>query len=88
LKGRKGNGAGHCQESGIGLKGGGKPQAKPTKAQGKGELGNHRVRLHVSGRRVFYQGEGGEKHPPFGGSHVGGKPRPQGHAGEVGQARL
>jgi hypothetical protein len=37
---------------------------------------------------VLHQVEGGEKHPPFGGSDVGGEPRPRGDASEVGQARL
>jgi hypothetical protein len=81
-------GAGRCQEGGIGLKGGGELLAKPAGAQGKGELGDHRVRLHVSGRRVLNQGEGGEKHPPFGGSDLGGEPRPRSDAGEMGQANL
>jgi hypothetical protein len=37
---------------------------------------------------VLHQVEGGENHPPFGGSDVGGELRPWGDAGEVGQARL
>jgi hypothetical protein len=81
-------GAGRCQEGGIGLKGGGEPQAKPAVAQGKSELGDHRVRLHVSGRRVLNQVEGGERHPPFGGSDLGGEPRPRSDAGEMGQTNL
>jgi hypothetical protein len=64
-------GAGRCQEGGIGLKGGGEPQAKPAEVHGKGELGNHRIRLHVSGRRVLHHVVGSEKLPPFGGSDVG-----------------
>jgi hypothetical protein len=67
-------GASRCEEGGIGLEGGGEPQAKPAGAQGKGELGDHRVRLHVSGRRVPHQVEGGEKHPPCGGSDVRREP--------------
>jgi hypothetical protein len=88
FKGRKEGGAGRCQKGSIGLKGGGEPQAKPAGAQGKGELGDHRVRLHVSRRRVLNQVEGGEKHPPFGGSDVGGEPRPWSEAGEMGQANV
>jgi hypothetical protein len=49
-----------------------------------GELGDHRVRLHVFGRRALHQVKGGEKHPPFGGSDVGREPRPRGDAGEMG----
>jgi hypothetical protein len=37
---------------------------------------------------VLQQGEGGERHLPFGGGDVGGKPRPRGNAGEVSQAPL
>jgi hypothetical protein len=37
---------------------------------------------------VLHQVEGGEKHPPFGGSDVGGEPRPRGDADEVVQAHL
>jgi hypothetical protein len=81
-------GAGRCQEGGVGLKGGGELQAKPAGAQGEGELGDLRVRLHGSARRVLHQVEGGEKQLPFGGSDVGGESRPRGDAGEVGQARL
>jgi hypothetical protein len=54
--------AGDCHEGGGGLEGGGEAQAKPSGAQGKGELGNHRVRLHLSSRRVLHQVEGGKKH--------------------------
>jgi hypothetical protein len=39
-----------------------------------------RVRLHGSGRRVQYQGEGGNKHLPCGGGDVGGEPWPWGEA--------
>jgi hypothetical protein len=88
LKGQKGGDAGRRQEGGIGLEGGGEPQAKPAGAQGKGELGDNGVRLHVGGRRVLNQVKGGEKHPPFGGSDLGGEPRPRSDAGEMGQANL
>jgi hypothetical protein len=81
-------GAGRRQEGGVGLEGGGKAQAKPAGAQGKGELRDHGVRLHLSRRRVLHQAEGGKKHLTFGGSDVGGKLRPRGDAGQVGQARL
>jgi hypothetical protein len=40
---------------------------------GKGELRNHRVRLHLSRRRVLHQVEGGKRHLPFGDSNVGGE---------------
>jgi hypothetical protein len=80
--------AGRCQEGGVGLEGGGETQAKPAGAQGKGELGNHRVRLHLSRTSVLHQVEGGKKHLPFGGSDVGGELRLRGDAGQVGQARL
>jgi hypothetical protein len=80
--------AGRCQEGGVSLKWGGEPQAKPTRAQGKGELGDHRVRPYGSGSRMLHQVEGGEKHLPFGGVDVGGELRPRGDAGEVAQARL
>jgi hypothetical protein len=60
----------------------------PPGAQGKGELGNHRVQLHGSRRRVLHQGEGREKHLPFGGGGLGRGPRPQGDTGEVSQAHL
>jgi hypothetical protein len=75
-----------CQEGGVGLKGGGEPQVKPASTQGKGELGDHRVPPHGSGRSVLHRVEGGEKHLPFGGGRCGGEPRPRGDAGEVGQA--
>jgi hypothetical protein len=81
-------GAGRCQEGGIGLEGGGEPQAKPAGAQGKGKLGDHSVQLHDSGRRALHQVEGGEKHPPLGGSELGGEPRPRGDAGKMGSANL
>jgi hypothetical protein len=37
---------------------------------------------------VLHQVGGGEEHLPFGGSDLGGEPRPRGDAGEVGQARM
>jgi hypothetical protein len=60
----------HSHFGGAGLKGGGELQAKPSEAQGKGELCDHRVRSHGSGRRVLHQVEGGEKHLPSGGGDV------------------
>jgi hypothetical protein len=37
------DGTGRCQEGSVSLKGGGEPQAKPSRAQGKGKVGDHRV---------------------------------------------
>jgi hypothetical protein len=82
------SGASRCEEGGVGLAGSGEPQAKTSGAQRRGELGNHRVRLHGSGRRVLHQGEGDKKHLPFGSANLRGEPRPGGDAGDVSQARL
>jgi hypothetical protein len=76
------------QVGGAGLKGSGEPQAKPPGAQGRGELGDHRVRPYGSGRRMLNQGKGGEKHLPFGGGGVGGEPRLRSDAGQVSRAHL
>jgi hypothetical protein len=65
--------AGAAKKAASASRGGGEPQAKPAGAQGKGELGDHRVRLHVSGRRVLHQVEGGEKYLPCRYSDVGGR---------------
>jgi hypothetical protein len=57
--------ASHSQNGGLSLEGGCEPQVEPPGAQGKGELGEHRVRLHGIERKVLYQGEGGVEHLPF-----------------------
>jgi hypothetical protein len=73
-EGRKGGGVGRiatsaapaaAKKAAMASKGGGEPQAKLAGVQGKGELGDHRVRLHGSRRRVLHQVKGGEKRLPF-----------------------